>query len=81
MLNSYPHFYPQIGVAGRRFTGERGSVATRGYDELGTAGEGDERRIRLLFQALGAAECDSRMRVTLGGFYLEVMLYKSSVGL
>ena len=61
MLISYPHLYPQIGVAGRRFTGERGSVVTRGYDELRKAGEGDERRLELGFQALGAAECDSRM--------------------
>ena len=59
-LISYPHFYPHFVVAGARFTGERGSMPTRGYDEDGKAGEGDERRVKLRFQALGAAECDSR---------------------
>jgi hypothetical protein len=62
MLMSYPHLYPKISVAGRRFAGERGNVPKRGYDELGPVGEGDERRIKLLFQTLGPAECDSRMQ-------------------
>ena len=74
MLISYPHLYPQIGVAGRRFTGERGRVPTRGYDELGTAGEGDERRIKPGFQTLGPAECDSRMQNHTRGGYIKVML-------
>lgn len=43
-------------------TGERGRVPTRGCDELGTAGEGSERRIKLGFQSLGPAECDSRIQ-------------------
>lgn len=62
MLISYPHLYPQFAFARTRFTGERGNVPTRGYDELGSAGEGDDRLIKLRFQALGAAECDSRMQ-------------------
>ena len=43
----YPHSYPQFAVAGTRFTGERGRVPTRGYDELGKAGDGEERWIKL----------------------------------
>jgi hypothetical protein len=43
------------------FTGERGNAPAVGYDELGKTGEGDERRIKLRFQSLGAVECDSRM--------------------
>jgi hypothetical protein len=62
MLISYPHLYPRFGVAGTTFTGERGSVPTRGYDEVRRAGEGDERRIKLRFQVPGAVECDSCMR-------------------
>ena len=62
MLISYPHLYPQIGVAGARFNGERGSMPTRGYDEDGKAGEGSEPRIKLGFQSFGPAECDSRMQ-------------------
>jgi hypothetical protein len=62
MLISYPHLYPHFAVAGTRFTGERGSMYTRGYDEDEKAGEGDEWRIKLGFQMLGPAECDSRMQ-------------------
>ena len=62
MLISYPHLYPQFGVAGTRFTGERGNVPTRGYDELGKAVEREKRRIKLGFQTLGPTECDSRMQ-------------------
>lgn len=51
VLFSYPH----IDVAGTRFTGEWGNVRTRGYDELGKTGEGDERRIRLGFKSSGSA--------------------------
>ena len=58
---SYPHMYPHFVAPGTTFTGKRGHVLTRGCDQLGKAGEGDERRIKLRFQALGAAECDSRM--------------------
>ena len=43
-------------------SGPRGSRPTRSYDEDGKAGEGDEPRIKLGFQTLGAAECDSRMQ-------------------
>ena len=43
MLISYPHLYPHFVVAGTRFTGERGGMRTRGYDENGKAGEDDER--------------------------------------
>jgi hypothetical protein len=39
-----------------------GNVAMRGCDELGTAVEDDERRTKLGFQSLGAAECESCMR-------------------
>ena len=43
------------------FIGERGNAPAGGYDELGKAGEGDERRIKLRIQMLGSAESDSRM--------------------
>ena len=56
-----PHLYPKIGVPGAMFPGERGNAHTRGYDELGTARKGDEQRIKLGFQLLGAAECESYM--------------------
>jgi hypothetical protein len=36
-------------------------MPTRGYDEDGKAGGGEERRIKLRFQSLGAVECDSLM--------------------
>ena len=62
MLISYSYFYPQIAVAGTMFTGESGRVCTRDCDELGKAGEGDERRIELRIQALGSLECDSCMQ-------------------
>ena len=62
MLISYPHLYPQFGVAGTTFTVERGIMPIRGCDEIGKVGEREERRIKLGFQALGAAECDSRMQ-------------------
>ncbi len=39
VLISYPHLHPQLGVAGTRFTGERGNVAMRGYDKLRKAAE------------------------------------------
>ena len=58
---SRAYFIPHFAVPGTTFAGERGKLPTRGYDELGKAGEGDERRIKQRFQALGAAECDSRM--------------------
>jgi hypothetical protein len=62
MLISYPHFYPQFAIVGTMFTGQRGSVPTRDCDELVKAGERQKRRIKLRFQALGAAECDSHMQ-------------------
>jgi hypothetical protein len=43
------------------FIGERGNAPAGGYDALGKTGEADERRVKLPFQGLGAAECDSRM--------------------
>jgi hypothetical protein len=52
MLISYPHF----GVPGIMFTGGRCNMPTRGCDENGKAGEGEERRIKLRFQSLGPAE-------------------------
>ena len=57
----HAHLYPHFAVAWTRLSDERGNVPTRGYDELGKAGEGNERRIKLRFQSLGAVECDSRM--------------------
>ena len=62
-LISYPHLYPQYGVAGTKFAGEWGNLPMRGRDELGKAGEGDERRIKLRFQSLGAVKRDSCMRI------------------
>ena len=62
VLISYPHLYPHFAAAGTPSTGERGSMPTRGYDEDGKPVEGDEPRIKLGFQTLGAAECDSRMQ-------------------
>ena len=53
----------------------------RDCDEFGKSGEGGDRRINLLFQALGAAEYDSRMHNTLGGFSFNVMPYKSIIDL
>ena len=58
VLISYRHLYPHFGVPGTTFTGERGNVPTRGYDELGKAGECEERQIKLRFQSLGSAESE-----------------------
>ncbi len=49
---AYAGLYPHLGVAGTMPPGERGSVATRGCVELGSAGEGDERRIKQGFSRL-----------------------------
>ena len=55
---SYPHFTAPRPTS----TGEWGNLRTRGYDGLGSAGEGDERLIKLGFQSLGAVERNSCMR-------------------
>ena len=74
MLISYPNLYPQFAVAVARFTGERGRVPTRGCDELGTAGEGDERRINYDFWGLERPNVIPACRIILGEFHIKVML-------
>ena len=74
MLISYPHWYPQIGVAGRRFTGERGSVPTRDYDELGKAGEREKRRINYDFRRLERPSVNPACTFTLGGLFIKIIL-------
>jgi len=51
------------------FTGVCCIVPMTGCDELGKAGEREERRIKLGFQSLGTAECDfcTKLRPGRGG--------------
>jgi hypothetical protein len=70
VLISYPICTP-ISVT---LTGERGHAPTRGYEVLGKAGEGEEWGIKLRFQSLGAAECDSCMRNHTRRFFIYVKL-------
>ena len=69
MLISYSHLYPRFGVRGKTFTGERGGLPTRGYDQLGTAGERQGRRIKLRFQAFRTVERDSLQAESHSAFY------------
>ena len=57
-----PPFVPPFRCRRNEVHRRAASVPMRGYDEDGKAGEGDERGIKLGFQSLGPAECDSRMQ-------------------
>jgi hypothetical protein len=81
VLISYPHLYPHIDVAGIIFTGERGNVPARGYDEFRRAGERQERRINYDFRCLDQRSVIPACTITLGGFGIKVLLYKSSTSL